>query len=223
MTREKVVFTWSGGKDSAMALYELRKNPGYEILGLLTTVTKDYDRVSMHGVRSLLLKKQAEHLGLPLDIMTIDKDSPNEAYEAGIKEKLLGYRDKGVLSVGFGDIYLEGIREYREKNVGKVGMKAVFPIWDKDTKKLAQYFINSGFKSIITCVDSQKIDKKFAGMEFDEKFLSELPDSADPCGENGEFHSFVYDGPIFKQKVPCVKGEVVLRDDRFYYCDLLSA
>jgi len=218
---EKVLFTWSGGKDSALALYELQRNGRYEVTALLTTVTEDYDRISMHGVRRVLLEQQAQSLGLPLEIVYIPRNSSNEDYEARLREKLLQYKSRSVTSVVFGDIFLEDVRNYRENNLAQVGMKGVFPIWKRDTGELALTFIDLGFKAIITCVDSNALDGKFAGRPFDERFLSELPSNVDPCGENGEFHSFVYDGPIFRKKIKYKKGRIVLRDNRFYFCDLI--
>jgi len=219
---EKVLFTWSGGKDSDMALYELQKGSAYEVSALLTTVTEKYDRVSMHGVRRILLEKQAESLGLPLEKIFISEKSSNEEYEAKMKEKLTSYKSRGILSVVFGDIFLEDLKKYREENLSKIGMKAIFPIWKQDTTKLAGRFIDSGFKAVITCVDTNVLDKNFAGRIFDKEFLSDLPPSIDPCGENGEFHSFVFDGPVFKKKISFKIGETVLRDNRFCFCDLIA-
>ena len=218
---EKVLFTWSGGKDSAMSLYELRKGRNYEIMALLTSVTEDYDRISMHGVRRILLERQADSLGLPLEKLYITRNASNEEYEAKLKDKLLQYKNRSVSSVVFGDIFLEDLRKYREDNLAQVGMKGIFPIWKQDTTELAHKFIDLGFKAVITCVDSNSIDGKFAGRYFDNQFLSELPATADPCGENGEFHSFVYDGPIFRERIRFRRGKVVLRDNRFYFCDLV--
>ena len=220
-TTEKVLFTWSGGKDSAMALYELQRSKNYEVAALLTTVTEEYDRISMHGVRRILLEQQVESLGFPLEIIYIPRNSSNEEYEARMKEKLLQYKSRGVSSVVFGDIFLEDLRKYREDNLAKVGMKGIFPIWKRDTAELAHTFIGLGFKAVITCVDCNFLDQTFAGKAFNEQFLSDLPSTVDPCGENGEFHSFVYDGPIFSERVRYRKGKVVLRDNRFYFCDLL--
>jgi len=218
---EKVLFTWSGGKDSVLALYELQITDDYEVAALLTTLTQDYNRISMHGVRSILLERQANSLGVPIEKVYISKNSSNEEYEASMREVLQKYLTFGVSSVVFGDIFLDDLRKYREDNLSKIGMKAVFPIWKRDTTELAHEFIDLGFKAVITCVDSNVLDKIFIGRLFDEQFLSELPANVDPCGENGEFHSFVYDGPIFQKKVSYVKGEVVLRDSRFWYCDLI--
>jgi len=218
---EKVLFTWSGGKDSAMALYELKKSNGYEIIGLLTTITEDYDRISMHGVRRTLLEKQADFLCIPLEKVFISKQSSNEEYESRMRAVLEKYKEAGVTSVAFGDIFLEDLRRYREDNLANLGMKGIFPIWKKDSTELAHAFIDQGFRAVITCVDSQVLNKSFVGREFDKKFLGDLPPTVDPCGENGEFHSFVYDGPIFKKRIAYTKGDIVLRDNRFYYCDIL--
>lgn len=221
MTMEKIIFTWSGGKDSALALYELQKSRKYEITALLTTVTADYDRVSMHGVRNVLLEQQVKSLGIHLEKIQISKDSSNEEYEEKMSATLKLYREKGVSTVAFGDIFLDDLRKYREDQLSKVGLKGLFPLWKRDTEDLAFKFIELGFKAVISCVDSESLDKSFAGRVFDKQFLSELPDSVNPCGENGEFHSFVFDGPIFREKIPYEEGEVILRNKRFYYCDLI--
>ncbi|UCC59839.1 MAG: adenine nucleotide alpha hydrolase, partial [Dehalococcoidia bacterium] len=184
-------------------------------------VTEDYDRISMHGVRSALLEKQAESLRLPLDKVYITRNASNEDYEAQMRDKLLQYHSRGIHSVVFGDIFLEDLRKYREDNLAQAEMQGIFPIWKRDTAELAHTFIDLGFKAIITCVDSNILDKRFVGRLFDERFLSELPENIDPCGENGEFHSFVYDGPIFREGIPYRKGKIVLRDERFYFCDLI--
>lgn len=218
---EKVLFTWSGGKDSAMALYELQITNSYEISALLTTITEDYDRVSMHGVQSILIEQQAESIGIPLEKIYITKNSSNEEYETKMRSKLAIYKNQGISSVVFGDIFLEDLRKYREENLSKIGMKGIFPIWKRDTTELAHTFIDLGFKAVITCIDSNVIDKKFVGRKFDRQFLSELPPTVDPSGENGEFHSFVYGGPMFQKEILHSRGEVVLRDNRFYFCDLM--
>ena len=214
---EKVLFSWSGGKDSALALYEISQSQRYEIAGLLTTVTEDYHRISMHGVPEILLEKQSNSIGLPLSKVIISKNGSNEEYESKMKEVLLKFQESGVFAVVFGDIFLADVRKYREENLAKVGMKGVFPIWGKDN--LPQTFIDLGFKAIVTCVDAKVLDKEFVGKLFDKKFLAELPANVDPNGENGEFHSFVFDGPIFRDKIPYKIGKVVKRDS-FYFCDL---
>jgi len=220
--KQKVLFSWSAGKDSTLALYELAKTENYEIAALLTTITRDYDRVSMHGVRRVLLEQQGQSLGLPVEKVFISKDTCNEEYESTMRQVLKRYQAEGVGAVAFGDIFLEDLRKHRENNLAKIGMKGIFPIWKRDTVELARTFIDLGFKAVITCVDSNVLDKMFIGRDFDEQFLSELAPSADPCGENGEFHSFVYDGPTFKSRIALTKGQVVLRENRFYYCDLTS-
>jgi uncharacterized protein (TIGR00290 family) len=218
---EKAIVLWSGGKDSALALYEILKSGRYEALELLTTVAKDYDRISIHGVRRVLLEQQTKALRIPLEQMFITKGASDAEYEGELLKTLKRHRDEGVFSVVFGDIFLEDVRKYREQILAKAGMNGIFPLWKKDTKDLARTFINLGFKAIITSVDSNVLGKSFVGREYDEKFLSDLPANVDPCGENGEFHSFVYDGPIFHERVLFTKGEIVLRDNRFYYCDLV--
>ncbi len=220
---KKVLFSWSGGKDSALALYEIQKDPAYEIVALLTTVTEDYDRVSMHGFRTELLVAQAASLSLPLKQIKISKDATNDDYENRMRESLTQFQNDGVLSVVFGDIFLEDLKKYREDKLAQVDMGAIFPLWKKDTKELANKFINTGFKALITCVDTNVLDARFTGRDYDTDFLSDLPAGVDPCGENGEFHTFVYNGPIFKEPLGFERGEVVLREKRFSFCDLLSA
>ncbi|MFZ3072860.1 MAG: diphthine--ammonia ligase [Thermodesulfobacteriota bacterium] len=217
-----MVFAWSGGKDSSMALDKISKRPDVNVVALLTTVTRDYGRISMHGVRETLLERQAQSIGIPLEKVFISKNSSNEEYESEMQAILLEYKASGVDAVAFGDIFLEDLKKYREDNLSKIGMSGIFPIWKRDSKELAKRFIKSGFKAIITCVDIDKLDGRFAGRVFDEGFLTELPPTVDPCGENGEFHSFAFDGPIFKTPVRFKIGETVLRDKRFNYCDLLE-
>ena len=218
--KEKILLSWSGGKDSNLALYEIKKTQSYEISALLTTLTKDYDRISMHGVQRILLEQQADSLGFPLEKVFISKNTPNEEYEAKMREVLTKFQADGVNSVVFGDVFLEGVKKYREGNLSKIGMKGIFPLWKKDSFDLANTFIDLGFKAIITCVDSKMLDKEFVGRVFDKQFLSELPSNVDPSGENGEFHSFVYDGPMFQEKISFTIGHIVLRNNRFYFCDL---
>jgi uncharacterized protein (TIGR00290 family) len=215
---EKVLFAWSGGKDSAMALHEIKEKGECEVVALLTTITEDYDRISMHGVRKVLLERQASSLKIPLEKVLITRDSSNENYESKMREALGRYRN--VRAVCFGDIFLEDLRRYREDNLAKAGMKGLFPIWKKDTKLLARKFIELGFKAIITCVDTEVLDASFAGRYYDKSLIDDLPDGVDPCGENGEFHTFVYAGPIFGKPVDFARGETVLRECRFCFCDL---
>jgi uncharacterized protein (TIGR00290 family) len=219
--KEKAVVAWSGGKDSALALHEILESGRYEVQELLTTVTRDYDRISIHGVRSVLLEQQAKALGFPLEKTFISKGASDEEYETELLKALKRQRDAGVSSMVFGDIFLEDIRKYRERMLVKVCVKGVFPLWKKDTRALARRFIQFGFKAVIASVDSEVLAKDFVGREYDGRFLSDLPGNVDPCGENGEFHSFVYDGPIFQERVSFTKGVKVLREKRFYYCDLI--
>jgi uncharacterized protein (TIGR00290 family) len=218
---KKVILTWSGGKDSALALHNLQNDKEYQLVGLLTTITDDYDRVSMHGIRRALLEQQAKSLGLLLDEVFIPKKALNETYEKKMQDILEKYRRNGIDLVAFGDIFFEEVRSYRENNLEKLGMKGLFPLWKKDSKELASSFLDLGFHAIITCVDSHFLNGQFVGRQYDKDFLSDLPSSIDPCGENGEFHSFVYDGPVFKKEIPYKKGDIVLRENRFYYCDLV--
>jgi uncharacterized protein (TIGR00290 family) len=222
--REKVIVAWSGGKDSALTLYEILESGDYEVLKLLTTVTRDNDRISIHGVRRVLLEQQANALGIPLEITFISKGASDKEYENELLKTLKMTRDSGVSSVVFGDIFLEDVRKYREQSLlAKAGMNGIFPLWKRDTQTLAHKFINLGFKAVITSIDSNVLAEDFVGRDYDEQFLSDLPENVDPCGENGEFHSFVYGGPIFQEEVSFKKGKRVLREDRFYYCDLLPA
>ena len=218
---EKVLVSWSGGKDSALALYELLKAGGYEVCALLTTVTEEYDRISMHGVRRVLLEQQAASLGLPLEEVLISADMSSEEYGARMREVLERHQARGVSSVVFGDVFLEDVRTYREEKLSTVGMRGLFPLWGRDTGELARTFVDLGFEAVITCVDTHLLDGGFVGRVFDRQFLSELPESVDPCGENGAFHSFVYDGPVFGERIAYTKGKMVLRENRFQYCDLM--
>ena len=217
---EGILFCWSGGKDSAMALHALGAEKSVRITGLLTTVTEEYDRISMHGVRRALLERQAESLGLPLHVVLIPPQCVNATYETRMKDALEQHLARGVRRVAFGDIFLEDLRVYREQNLAKVGMEAVFPIWKRDTRELASELIRLGFRAIAVCIDPRVLDPSFAGRELDESFFSDLPPGVDPCGENGEFHTFVFDGPIFRTPVHFRVGETVHRDG-FYFCDLL--
>jgi uncharacterized protein (TIGR00290 family) len=218
---EKTIALWSGGKDSALALHETLKSCDFNVAALLTTVTRDYDRISIHGVRRILLERQAEALGFPLEEMFIARGASDVDYERELLKLLSEQRANGVASVVCGDIFLEDVRKYRERLLEKVGLKGVFPLWHANTAELARTFLKLGFKAVITVVDGNVLGKEFAGRDYNEKFLSDLPANVDPCGENGEFHSFVYDGPMFKRRVSFKKGEVVLKGNRFYYCDLV--
>jgi uncharacterized protein (TIGR00290 family) len=218
---KRVIVTSSSGKDSILALNEIKKDTGYEVFSLLTTVTEDYGRISMHGVREELLKMQARSLNLPLEMVCISKGANNEEYEEKMKLILKKYQKEDVDFVVFGDIFLEDVRKYREENLAKINLKGLFPLWKKDTAELAHEFIDLGFKAIVTCVDCNQLDGKFVGREYGVDFLNDLPEKVDSCGENGEFHTFVYDGPIFEFPIKFEIGEKVLRENQFYFCDLI--
>jgi uncharacterized protein (TIGR00290 family) len=210
---------WSGGKDSALALRELRVQ-GVEPAALLTTVTEGYERISMHGVRRELLVAQAEAAGVPLVEVRIPPVCPNEVYEARFEEAFAGPLHE-VEAVAFGDLFLADVRAYREERLARSGRRAVFPLWGRDTAALAQTFVADGFEATLACIDPRSLDSSFAGRSFAEA-LVELPGGVDPCGENGEFHTFVHGGPVFRAPVAVERGEVVERDG-FVFCDLLPA
>jgi len=219
---EPILFCWSGGKDSAMALYTVLQQKQFRVTALLTTVTEGYERISMHGVRRELVQRQAESIGLPLLEVRIPRKCGNPLYEGRMEEALRIQYKKGVRKVAFGDIFLEDLRAYREKNLARIGMTAIFPIWKRDTRELIQFFHSQRFRSVTACIDGKVLDTRFAGRELDESFFAELPQGVDPCGENGEFHTFVFDGPIFQTPVRFTTGEVLERDS-FVFCDLLPA
>src|SRR5260370_13418175 len=217
---KKVLMSWSGGKDSCLALYEIQ-NPGEQpIAALLTTVTRDYDRISMHGVRRVLLEKQAASLGLPLHQVLISKGATNEEYETRLIEAVSIYRDEGIDSIVFGDLFLEDIKTYRDQFLARHDLRGIYPVWMRDTTEFIKEFIELGFRAVLACVDSKALDESFAGRIIDHDFLASLPANVDPCGENGEFHTFVYDGPNFAQPVNFSVGETVSRQG-FWFCDLV--
>jgi uncharacterized protein (TIGR00290 family) len=219
---KNILFCWSGGKDSSLALYEVQKAKSHNVAALLTTITEDYDRISMHGVRRVLLEQQAEALGLPLKKVLIPKEATNDIYESRMRALLEEGLREGIDTVAFGDIFLEDLKLYRENNLAQLGMKGLFPIWKRDSAELAQSFINLGFKAVLACIDTKFLDPSFAGRPYDQDLLRDLPPNVDPCGENGEFHSFAFDGPIFKHRINHTVGEVVRRD-RYCFCDLIPA
>jgi uncharacterized protein (TIGR00290 family) len=219
---EPILFCWSGGKDSAMALHALLLRSDVRVAALLTTVTETYDRISMHGVRRELLVQQAESIGLPLHEVRIPPQCVNPIYEARMEDALRVHYDAGVRTVAFGDIFLEDLRAYREKNLARIGMTALFPIWKRNTRELIRHFHSTGFCARTACVDPKVLDASFAGRELDEQFFRDLPANIDPCGENGEFHTFVFDGPVFRNPIRIRVGEIVERDS-FIYCDLLPS
>lgn len=216
----RVLVSWSTGKDSAWCLHTLRAAPGIEVVGLLATVNEAYGRVAMHGVRHELLEAQASAVGLPLVVVRLPSACSNATYDAAMEQVMVRARDEGVKAVAFGDLFLEDVRRYREERLGRVGMTALFPLWGRPTRALADEMIAAGLRARLTCVDPRALPASFAGREFDHDFLGEMPAAVDPCGENGEFHSFTWDGPMLAWPIGVQTGEVVLRDG-FVFADLL--
>lgn len=220
MSKERVLVSWSGGKDSAMALQAVLQSGDCEVAALLTTCTEGFRRVSMHGVRCSLLNQQADQLGLPLRKVFVPRDSTNEQYEAAMLAAMAEFKRSGIERIVFGDLFLEEIRAYRDRLTARAGLATWYPLWGSDTRELARRFIQQGFLATLVCVDERALDAAFAGRLFDEALLRELPASADPCGENGEFHTFVFDGPIFRAPVRHRIGARVHRQN-FCYAELL--
>ncbi len=221
---QPVVVAWSGGKDSALALREIVGDARYRVAALLTTVTAEYDRISMHGVRRSLLRRQAESLGLPLEEVMISPGATNDEYETNMGGALAALRTRisGLDTVVFGDLFLADIRAYRERMLARLGLRGLFPLWLRDTRSLAHEFVRLGYRAVLVCVDAAQLAAEFAGREFDADLLRDLPPAVDPCGENGEFHTFVYAGPGLREPVPHERGPLVVRDGRFVYCDLVE-
>ncbi len=219
---ERVLMSWSGGKDSSLALYEVLREDKYEVAALLTTLSETYRRISHHGVREELLDEQSRSLGLPLEKMFLPESPSNTVYEAQMREVLTRYKARGVGAVVFGDIFLEDLRRWREEKLALVDMKGIFPLWGENTAALVRRFIKLGFKAKLVCIDPDKLEVDFAGCEIDDEMLTRLPPDVDPCGENGEYHSFVYDGPIFSF---CVEHELaqVEKHDRNIFREVLPA
>lgn len=224
----KTYFNWSSGKDSALALHYLLQDKNYSIDCLLTSVSSEFDRVSMHGLRRELLQQQTEAIGIPAKIIQLPPQPTNAEYEALMKETVSGLLAEGYECTAFGDIFLEDLKAYREKQLEPYDIKSVFPLWKKDTKELLIKFLDLGFKAITVCVDGSKLDSSFVGRLVDHDFINDLPEDIDICGENGEFHTFCFDGPYFKEPVQFTKGEIVMREyntngfkSQFWFCDLL--
>ncbi|WP_035141340.1 Dph6-related ATP pyrophosphatase [Flavobacterium daejeonense] len=240
---KKALFNWSSGKDSALALYKILQNPDFKIEYLLTSVNHQFQRISMHGVRVELLEQQAKSIGIPLEIMQIPEMPSMEVYENVMQQTLEKLKEKGITHSVFGDIFLEDLRQYREDKLATIGFEGVFPIWKIPTKDLIQEFIASGFKTIVVCVNERYLDQSFVGRIIDQQFIDDLPENVDVCGENGEFHTFCFDGPIFQKPIEFETGEIVYRkyekpkqessntacdsddstayDYGFWYCDLI--
>ena len=241
---KKALFNWSSGKDSALALYKILRNPDFIIECLLTSVNQQYQRISMHGVRVELLEAQANSIGLPLKIMQIPEMPTMEVYENVMSETLQEFKKQGITHSVFGDIFLEDLRKYREDKLAQIGFEGIFPLWKIPTPDLIQEFISLGFKTIVVCVNERYLDKSFVGRIIDQDFINDLPENVDVCGENGEFHTFTFDGPLFSNPINFEIGELVYRkyeipknenssdtacdtntseafDFGFWYCDLI--
>lgn len=241
---KKALFNWSSGKDSALALYKILRNPDFTIECLLTSVNQQYQRISMHGVRVELLEAQANSIGLPLKIMQIPEMPTMEVYENVMSETLQEFKKQGITHSVFGDIFLEDLRKYREDKLAQIGFEGIFPLWKIPTPDLIQEFISLGFKTIVVCVNERYLDKSFVGRIIDQDFINDLPENVDVCGENGEFHTFTFDGPLFSNPINFEIGELVYRkyeipknenssdtacdtntseafDFGFWYCDLI--
>jgi len=233
--KPKAIFNWSSGKDSSLALYKILEENKYEVPSLLTSINKEFQRISMHGVRVSLLEKQAESLGLPLIKMELPAEPSMEEYREIMRQTMNEIKSTGVTHSVFGDIFLEDLRKYREDQLKTVGMKGVFPLWRDNTSDLIREFLDSGFQTIVTCVNETYLDKSFAGRVIDQDFIKDLPENVDPCGENGEFHTFTFNGPIFKSPVKFEVGEMVKKtypkpkseengedgEYVFWFCDLM--
>jgi len=215
----KALLAWSSGKDSAWSLHVLRRQEGVEVVGLLTTVNEAFDRVAMHAVRRELLEAQAGAAGLPLRAVPIPYPCPNDVYESAMAGALAEARAAGIEAVAFGDLFLQDIRRYREERMAATGLRPLFPLWGRPTRALAEEMIDGGLRARLTCVDPMALDPSFAGRAFDRDLLEALPSGVDPCGERGEFHTFAWDGPMFRSPIPVVTGEVVHRDG-FVFADL---
>ncbi len=223
MQREKIIFSWSGGKDSALALYEILRSGRYEIVALLTTVSMEFDRIVMHGVRKTLLDAQAQALGIPSEPIYLPASPTNDQYERALQAALERYKAQGVRRCAFGDIFLEDLKKYRDEKLAACGMEGIYPIWKRDSRDLIEQFLSLQFKAVLSCVDTQALQVHWAGRDIDASFLRDLPPAVDPCGENGEYHSYVYEGPIYSAPIRIQRGDRIVMRNRFAYCDLLPA
>ena len=219
---KRILLSWSSGKDSAWCLHILRQNDEYRIAGLLTTFNQAADRVAMHAVRRELVEQQAAAIGLPLWAVPLPWPCSNEQYESLMAQTCARAVAEGIEGIAFGDLFLEEVRAYRERQLKDTGLEPIFPLWQVPTRELAKEMIASGLRAKLTCIDTQQLDARFLGREFDERFVTDLPAGADPCGEKGEFHSFVYAGPMLNQEIAVLLGETVVRD-QFVFADLIPA
>jgi uncharacterized protein (TIGR00290 family) len=220
-----ILLAWSGGKDSTLALERLLGDPQWRVAGLVTTVTSAYERIAIHGVRRSILRRQVAGLGLTLIEAEIPPQASNDVYEAAFAQALqqARARDADIADIAFGDLYLAEVRAYREALLARLGWRGVYPLWGEDTASLARHFFSRGYRAILTCVDTQQLPAEFCGREFDTALLADLPPTCDPCGENGEFHTCVYAGPLWPRSLTLTRGEHVLRENRFQYVDLVEA
>jgi uncharacterized protein (TIGR00290 family) len=218
---KRILLSWSSGKDAAWSLHVLRQRGEYEVVGLLTTFNEEADRVAMHAVRRELVEQQAAATGLPLWVVPLPWPCSNEQYELLMAQACAKAVREGITGIAFGDLFLEDVRAYREKQMKGTGLEPIFPVWGMPTSSLAQEMIAAGVRAKLTCIDSAKLDRRFAGSEFDAELLSTLPAEVDPCGERGEFHSFVYAGPMLNGELPVSVGGTVVRD-QFVFADLIS-
>jgi uncharacterized protein (TIGR00290 family) len=220
---EKVLISWSGGKDCALALHDILSSREYEVVGMFTTITGNHDRIDMHDIRCSLLEKQAESLGFPLELVSISSHTSNADYEPNFVRTLRKHKAAGVTSVVFGDIFREDLRKFREVNLARLGLNGIFPLWKKDSFQIMESFITLGFKAVVSSINTHALQSRFVGRTIDWKFIFDFPKTEDVCGEHGEYHTFVYDGPIFKQGIAYKVGETVIRQGHFNYCDLIPA
>jgi|ERR1700722_16363374 len=218
---KRILLSWSSGKDSAWGLHLLRQRGEFDVVGLLTTFNAEADRVAMHAVRRELVARQAAAAGLPLWAVPLPWPCSNERYESLMAQACAKAVAEGIEGIAFGDLFLEDVRTYREKQLKDTGLQPIFPVWGLPTRQLAQEMIASGTRAKLTCIDTEKLDRSFVGREFDEALLSALPEEVDPCGERGEFHSFVYAGPMLQGVLPISVGETVVRD-QFVFADLIG-
>ncbi|WP_165662560.1 adenine nucleotide alpha hydrolase [Oceanimonas sp. MB9] len=219
--KRRLLMSWSSGKDSAWALHQLMQHPDYDVVGLFTTINEAFERVAMHGVRAELLRRQADAIGLPLEIITLPWPCTNEDYQQRMGAFITHAKAQGIAAFGFGDLLLEDVRQYRESQLAGSGIEAVFPIWHTPTRELPYEMLKHGLRAVITCLDPKKVPVEFAGRELTAEVLAGLPEGTDLCGENGEFHTFVFDGPLFREPVAITPGEVVERDG-FVFADFLA-
>ena len=216
---QKVLLSWSSGKDSAWSLYHLQQTPGIEVVGLFSSINQSVGRVAMHATRTLLVQQQAAQAGLPVEFIPLPKPCTNVQYETIMTDFYRRTLKQGIHTIAYGDLFLEDIRQYREMTLTKANIKALFPLWGQDTQKLSVKMLASGLRAQLTCIDPKQMPKHFAGAEFNHDFLNKLPETVDPCGENGEFHTFTYAGPMFKQPIPIEVGKTIERDG-FIFTDL---